>query len=282
VSFSPSPGLAAYDVSRFALGLGVEGIDQFRGLRIGAFLEVALDVKAGVALPPAPLEALRRPRPLGAPLPDGLLRFGRHPSAVFALPAAQLPASPLRLRVGEPNRRYVPRRLELTYGSQPLMARVVLSPGAAYDVPARTTLVRGTVTYAAGGARVRWPRVEVRLDSPVGPPTPLGSVHGDDRGEFVYLVPAHALFSGPLADTLSLTVVVRARPANPPPDAATASDALWDLPVEPAVAPAPAPGARPVPFDLPGTAVPAGWTLSQTFTNQKVAVSRSTSLELAV
>ncbi|MFZ5446316.1 MAG: hypothetical protein ACOZQL_40385 [Myxococcota bacterium] len=288
-SFAPQRPLADYVVSRSSVGLAVEVIDRLSRWPARGPLAVTLDVAAGSPLPPTPP---------GSRQPDGLVRFVRDES-MFSLAARKLPGPPkvppappppgpppvrpVRVRVGDDERRLVPRRLALSpeVGAElpkPLWLRVVVSPGAAWDVPSRATAIRGTVSYASG-ARVRWARISVR---DVASGAALGVVHGDDRGEFLFAFPSHAAFNGPLTELLEVELTVHARPANLAPNAATASDALWDVPIEPVVVPVTTPGPpQPVALVLEGTAVPADFTRVVTFTRQ-ARLTRSTSLELVV
>ncbi|GMU61160.1 MAG: hypothetical protein AMXMBFR34_29230 [Myxococcaceae bacterium] len=275
-SFAPPVPQSAYAFRRTVVGLAVEPVDALRRWRVGTLLDVALDVDAGTPLPP-PSVGQR------AQQDDGLERFVRNTSLIFCLTAPRVPKTPVRLRLAGDDRRFVARRLSLTpdHGAtlpSPLWLRPMLAAGATYDVPARATVVRGTVSYGSG-ERVRWARVAVRE---AVSNADLGVAHGDDRGEFLFVVPAHTAFNGPLADPLNLSLTVRTRPANLPRNVATSSDALWDLPVEPVTIATATPGPpQPVPVVLDGAPAPAGYTLITTFT-KSVALSRSTSLELVV
>ena len=123
------------------------------------------------------------------------------------------------LRLADPDRRFVPRRLRVPLWTLaevalaeanppgayvPVRSRLVrawLSPGSAYDRPGGATAIRGRVTMA--GAPVRWPRVTA-LDGAL----PVGWAHGDERGEFL-LVVADSRAEFPA--TMEVDLLVRAR-----------------------------------------------------------------------
>ena len=173
-----------------------------------------------------------------------------------------LPAE-VDVRVEDPTRRYVPRRLRIALPGEdevttaerdgtfvPLAKRVwrpVLLPGATYPLPATATVVRGRALR--NGAPARWVRVEARAGSTT---RVVGRAHGDDRGEFLLVVWPDPVAPAALPATLKLTITARARKPAPNPPAA---DPLWDLPVEPLAPPGP-------PNDDPaaGTRLPSGYS----------------------
>jgi hypothetical protein len=138
----------------------------------------------------------RATAPLEVRGPEGLLR---HDSGLLALTHRDDLSSPVELHVSDPARKFVPRRLSVPIaelddvlaaeeaGDQIPVARrsrrIALFPGAAYDVPARTTTLRGSVAH--DGDPVQWARVEARLPGDGGP---RWRAHGDDRGEFLLVV----------------------------------------------------------------------------------------------
>ena len=165
------------------------------------------------------------------------------------------------VRLDDPARRYVPRRLrialwpvlQLDQGpAQPYVTtahrllRAWLWPGAALTLPAGSTVVRGRVVRQEGVAR--WVRVVAR--DQVG--RIVGRAHGDDRGEFVLVVSDQT--ANPLPTVLSLTLRIHARGQAPLPDPL---DPCADLLVE-RIRRSAAPPAAPV-LDSPrlrGTRVP--------------------------
>jgi len=119
-------------------------------------------------------------------------------------------------------RRFVPRRISfpvLTQAAAELGAgalrvrRPVLFPGAAYDIDAGLTGVRGRVVQ--GAAAVRWARVAATLP---GGTRVVGRGHGDDRGEFLLLLSPAAGSVGELVDPFTVRITVTCRPAAPVPD----------------------------------------------------------------
>jgi hypothetical protein len=203
---------------------------------------------------------------------------GRFALAFTARDAAD-PGAEVRLdvRMVDPGRRYVPRRLSVPVPSltdvlaadrahdldpaaplAPRGCRPLMFPGADYGTHAGATIVKGRVTWGAGGPPAQWARVEATTHGAVqdGP----WRAHGDDRGEFLLVVgplPIVQAQQGSL--TVDLDIVVRARPV-PPPDtpvdspAQSRRDPLWHLPLEPLAALDPA--------DPVGTGqvLPAGYT----------------------
>ncbi|GAA1996236.1 hypothetical protein [Microbacterium pumilum] len=143
----------------------------------------------------------------------------------------------LTVRVNDPSRRYVSRRLSVQLWSHdeltdPLPAnhiavrsrtlQVWLWPGAAHPLPPGTTAIRGRVVR--NGRAVPWTRV-----SGIGPTgTAIGRGHGDDRGEFIIRlsdtsqnpvqssVPVRVIVRGPTSTPELPPIEVVTRPANPP------------------------------------------------------------------
>jgi hypothetical protein len=187
-------------------------------------------------------------------------------------------ASPVAVRLFDPGRRFVPRRLafplltedelaaqELAHASNPWPPitgrafRPALFPGAAYGTQAGATVIRGRAVHP-DGSPVRWCRVHA-TDAAQG--TPLGWAHGDDRGEFLLvLTSSDAQLVNPASSQLAVDVAVRARPLPVPPDtpARSPADPLWDLVVETL----PTPG-DPDPVS-DGRTDPAGFTAGATAT----------------
>lgn len=143
----------------------------------------------------------------------------------------------LTVRIVDPSRRHVARRLEITpwpYSqiSAPLPANAIaiasrtlqvwLHPGAAYPLPSGGTTIRGRVLRQ--GQAVPWARLTA-----VGiTGASLGTAHGDDRGEFLLRLTEVA--QNPVQSTVTVRLLVRGptatsplspvepitRPANPP------------------------------------------------------------------
>ena len=200
------------------LALGVELVDRVRGRRVHRAVTTTVE------------------RPIGVTLM-------RHASALLTLTYGRGVSSPVRLLVADPTRRLVARRLELPFASEddvldgeagddeiPLAARVrriALLPGAAYDLPERTTALRGRVL--SGGEPVRWARVEAR---PEAGTEVLWRAHGDDRGEFLLVIGTGGANFGELVSPLAIEVTVIAPDPPPAPPADPESDPWADVPVE--------------------------------------------------
>jgi hypothetical protein len=240
-----------YDEVIHRLALGVEPTDALTGMRIATDVEVTID--------PADLIRPRRGRPIE-----------RHMSGRFALRYAGESAPPVVVRLADPSRRYVPRRIRFPFATEsdmltderagtPVPAerrirRPVLFPGAAYPLLGAATAVRGRVTHA--GVAARWARISAKVTSSG---VAIGSTHGDDRGEFLLVLGTD---TGNLAELVSpLTITVTAVGPDPIPaaPAADAADQLTDLPVEDAPAPADpddvSPGTKLPEHYLPGRTV---------------------------
>ncbi len=206
------------------LALGLEVIDACRGGRISDPVQVTVDA------------------------PRGIARVSRHDSCLHALVYSPAVSSPVTLRILSPDRRFVPRRLQIPIGSEADAAagllpapkrawRPLLFPGAAYDVSASATGVRGRVVWHDDGSPVRFARVVAFYGT-----QQIGLAHGDDRGEFLLVlgvdtvdgddyVLAHPPVMPPSLD-LMLTIVA----PNDRPDA-DPDDPLWGLPLELAAGP---------------------------------------------
>lgn len=161
--------------------------------------------------------------------------FERVGGGRFRLRASTRIPQTLTVRIADPTRQLVPRRLLVPLwpyadlvapGTVAVASRTLhvwLYPGAACLLPAGSTAVRGRVTGPDGA--VAWARVSaVDSDGNV-----LGAAHVDDRGEFLLLVTD--TFQNPLPSTVSARLVVHG-PAGPTPLP----------PVEPVTRPADPPG----------------------------------------
>lgn len=265
------------------LALGVEPIDGGRRGRVAHPLEITLD---GVPRPlsrpqrrartePVTVGYPRRETVAGARPADVLVRIPRHDSCVHAIVHGPATDSPIDIRIADPSRRFVPRRLRIPLptraqiesaelgagpiGAAPRVRRPVLFPGAAYDVSESATGVRGRVVRA--DRPLRWARVEARLGAGPQPGPLLGRAHGDDRGEFLLVLGENPGAVGPLVSPLSVRVTVTGPDPVPVPASPSLSreDPLWDLPLEPVpAAPAAdlvAEGTQPPPAYAPGRTV---------------------------
>ncbi len=203
-----------YDADVYRLALGIEPIDAARGLRVSHALEISLEGSAGVLAVP------------------------RHATGLYAVIYADDIGTPLDVRIDDPARRFVPRRLRVTIATlaqvlaaddagTPIPAasracRPFLFPGAAYDLAGTATALRGSVVR--GGKPMRWARVEARVGGQV-----IGRAHGDDRGEFLLVLGVDTTNLGDVVAPLNVSVTVTGPlPAPSPP----LPDPLWDLPLE--------------------------------------------------
>jgi hypothetical protein len=263
-----------FEERRIRLRLGIEPRDAVRQCRLTHPVDLRLDRErfaqpfTGPPLTDDEVRWLQSLRAGGLRLADQLERVPRHPSARHAIIADGTTPTRVDLRLLDKNRRYVPRRLRIPLAAGalddiPIAGRSRqpwLWPGAAYPVLERATGLRGRVVVDVGGVRrpVRWARIQARRTAAT---TPIAWAHGDDRGDFLLILPPEALGPGADLGTLTLTVEARGRlglPPNPPPDIVRAVDPTWDLPRETLAAPGTLPDAvgegRTIPGELTGSA----------------------------
>jgi hypothetical protein len=245
-------------------------------------------IRVGREVPRPPSRRRRRGEPLD-PLGGRLdVALDAH-SSVFTLRhrldiPLPPPGSPLVgevvLRLDDPARRYVPRRLRVPMWSRwrveepdsdPAVATVKaeartvtpwMLPGSAYQPPGGATGLRGRLLRHVAGQPdepVPWPRLRA-----LGPANEVvGHAHGDDRGEFLLLVETTGTIPPPPPSKLPirLAVWVPDPAAQPPPNQLIAEgDPLGELVIEDAVRRVP--GAPPGSVDavvLRGEAIPASY-----------------------
>ncbi len=180
------------------LALGVETLDAVTGRATGTPVRVGREVphRSDRHRPPG------RGRPLDpllqrADMPLESSGTGRH--LLLHTLRRSTPGESAVVRIDDPWRRYVPRRLEVPLWTRteveaaeaagdhiPVRSRLLrpsLWPGSAYLLPSGATGLRGIV-YGAVGA-LPWPRVEAHLDATGAL---VGRAHGDERGEFLLVV----------------------------------------------------------------------------------------------
>lgn len=214
----------AFDERIRKLGLGLELFDAARRTRIPSRIDVCLD---GV---PFAADPALQPR-----VRDSLERIPRHSSCLHALMDRPGLPNPLNVRLADPSRRYVPRRLSIPYATRPTVLSPWLYPGAAWDTTDAVTALRGRVLRASGGV-VRWARIEARLEATEpGTGRLIGTAHGDDRGDYLLLIDNAAATTGDIVDPLPVEITVYGLPAAPTPSPTDlpSRDPLWDLPLEP-------------------------------------------------
>jgi hypothetical protein len=244
------------------LALGLEVIDAGRGGRISDPVQVTVDD------------------------PPFVGRVPRHDSCLHALVYSPDVSSPVTIRILSPDRHFVPRKLQIPIGSEadaidgvlPAASRTwrpLLFPGAAYDVSASATGVRGRVVWADDGSPVRFARVVASYG-----PQRIGLAHGDDRGEFLLVLGVDTVdgddyvLADPPVMPPSLEVMLMIVAPNDRPSPA-AEDSLWGLPLEVAAGPGVTPDAVSLGEQLPDTYRNPGRVLVQSVT---VPLGRITSV----
>jgi hypothetical protein len=229
--------------------LGVELVDALSRLRVTERVRVVREV--GRRQLPRALRLDARRIVDGT---EGHVALLRHESCVYSLFVGELtrerrvaggglPAE-LVLRVSDPQRRYVPRRVRVdltlplpiylmtrALPGQPPTSGVELCPGAAAPLQSRSTIAHGVIR--AVGASARWARLEARLRGPgPGRGALVGVAHGDDRGEYSLVVDARAGTVGTLPTTLDLELGVSLHDPSPVSAATRDGDPFWDLPID--------------------------------------------------
>lgn len=243
-----------YGESIVRLAFGLEPLDAQRGARVAAPLLVTLDHC------PRPLDRWR-PFGRGVLLDDVLPRMLRHDSGRYVMIFSRHTPAVVRVRISDPSRRYVPRKLRVAVPSQAAVAagetgagvaavligsrvlRPHLHPGANADIASTVTSIRGRILHA--GRPVPWCRIRANQ---VSSGDDFGFAHGDERGEFLLPLcpPPDSVVITP--DPLSVLLTVGYRPSQQPPAndrLVPLVDPLWELfeelvplPVSPAVLPA--------------------------------------------
>ncbi len=178
---------SGYHELRHQLLLGLEPVDVMRGGRLSHGVDISLEGGSRV----------RRP-------------IQCHSSGRHILLVDPKLGDPIDLRIADPRRRWVPRRLSVPLPASVRLLRPALYPGAAYNVAETATGLRGRVVRAGDLSPVPWVRAEARLlDSegqPIGPP--VGRAHGDDRGELLLLLDSLASPLPELADPIEVEITI--------------------------------------------------------------------------
>jgi hypothetical protein len=176
----------------------------------------------------------------------------------------------LVIRIADPSRQFVARRLELppwqltellaaelnppVVPAESRLLRPWLAPGSGYRLPRGSTSIRGRVTRA-DRSPARWARLTA-----LGPGNQLvGWTQADDRGEFLLMIDSAGTLPPPAPSTLPVDLVVTAAsPAPLPPDPDT--DQFADLVIEQLTRSASPPAPQDLDSDLlRGRAMPAGY-----------------------
>jgi hypothetical protein len=110
-----------------------------------------------------------------------------------------------------------------------------LFPDAAYPLVSGATGLRGRVMR--GGSPMRWALVEAIVPGST-PELVVARTRGNDRGEFLLVLPSAAVPGAELPAQVTLRVAVSGPAGAPVPanDELPALDPLWDLPLEPLAA----------------------------------------------
>lgn len=220
-----------------------------------------------------PIDALQRddvPFPITVEVDSPAnVHLNRHPSGRVSLSYRPGLTDRVVVRLFDLYRRYIPRKLSIPLISLAemlnaeqlqtpgyLASRVrypVLFAGANYPINGRTTGLRGRVIL--NGVVVRWAMIEML--SPTNPSQIIARARGDERGEFLLVIPPAAVPAISLSDTVNFNLQVYARPAPLAPMPGVEDDLLWDLPIEQVIAPEPS---DPV---TSGETIPAEYVASQ-------------------
>ncbi|HEX5082650.1 MAG TPA: hypothetical protein VFY40_11430 [Blastocatellia bacterium] len=237
------------------LALGIEPLDAFRGGRLSYQLQAVYDVqRPGILRPPIERHL------------SNLFSLRYQPGVATQLDLRFLDSAEQVYRPEYDRRRVAPRRLGIPIltltdveaaeavdkqGFNRRIRRPAFFPGAAYDLGATATGMRGRVVR--NGQPMRWARVTATLS---GSSVIVGHAHGDDRGEFLLLIDASVTTGSALPNPLEVEISVfgPSSPPSPPSPEFALLDPLWDLPREQLDAPG---GADPV---AAGTAPPPDYT----------------------
>lgn len=179
---------------------------------------------------------------MGKQVPYGLLRHGSGRYSLTYHPGIQ---EQLDFRVFDYDRYYIPRRFrvpllsisdvltieenEVTDYFTGRIRRLFMFPGSAYHSHSQVTGIRGRVMR--DGVPMRWAFIEaidlVSHDI-------VTRTRGDDRGEFLLILPPHAVQASDLSAAFDVRITI-AGPAIVPVPATTelpSQDNFWDLPLE--------------------------------------------------
>lgn len=218
---------------------------------------------------------------------DGRYRFPKRPTRRRAvnlhaivypqpLPPGR-PAPPpkvaFEVRVVDTRGQYIPRRLRLPVpaaadpddAGQPLLRirRAALFPAAPYDLVSGATGIRGRVTVA--NEPVRWARIVVPAASGGANAPPRAVAHGDEKGEFLLIVPASVTLTLSPTGTFSLPLTIGVSPAlTSQMKLAIKRDRISDVPLETIADAVPVAGSSPARPALDRVAM--GWTIPAAYT----------------
>ena len=230
----------SYDFKNQRLALGVEFEDYLRGEPLA--FPVRVEIERGLPHPSPLSKHFYAFKQLGTKAPYGLLR---HATGRYSLSYYAGIKDSIDLRTYDHERIYVPRRLRVPLRtlaevmtieenevSDYFLGRVrevVLFPGASYHNHSLATGLRGRVLR--NGEVMRWAYVEARdlITNSI-----VSRARGDDRGEFLLVLPPHAVPGSDLTASIDVRVSVAGPAIEPVPGSADlpALDSYWDLPLE--------------------------------------------------
>jgi len=229
-----------YDYQIRRLALGVEFEDYLRDAELIFPLRVEIE-RDSPHVSPSPARKYDF-KQLGTQLPDGLLRSNSGRYSLTYYPGIR---EQIDLRCYDYERNYIPRRFrvplltlqdvidieedEIPDYTFARIRQVVMFPGAAYHCHPQVTGLRGRVER--DGAPMRWVYVEVRMP---GNLNIIARTRGDDRGEFLLLLPPQSFTASDLSNTLDLEISIVGPVTKPVPatENLPQQDQLWDLPLE--------------------------------------------------
>ena len=173
--------------------------------------------------------------------PKGLLRSSTGRYSLSYYPSIK---EQIDIRIYDYERCYVPRRLrvplrtladvidrennEVLNYMEGHHRNIILFPGSSYHLLSNVTGLRGRVLR--NGEPMRWACVSAMLSQSTHV---IAQTRGDDRGEFLLVLPPQAAPASELNSTLAIDVVVSGPTVAPiATSALIESDELWDLPLE--------------------------------------------------
>lgn len=226
-----------YNFQTRRLALGIEFEDYLRGGELVAPVRAEIEYQS-------PHVSSGSPRrysfsQMGSLAPGGLQRSasGRYSLSYFTGIQTHVD-----LRILDDARTYVPRRLRVPLRTltevlddeaaevadylQGRVRQVTLFAGAAYPCHSTASGLYGRVLR--NGEPLRWAYVSARL--PGG--APVAMARGDDRGEFLLVLPPEAAPASDLTTSLDIEISIAGPALVPVSPALAQQDEFWDLPLE--------------------------------------------------
>lgn len=252
-----------YSFQTRRLALGIEFEDYLRGGELVAPVRTEIEYQSP-HLSSVSSGSSRRYSfsQMGSLAPGGLQRSASGRYSLSYFPGIQ---THVDLRMLDDARTYVPRRLRVPLRTlaevlddeaaavadylQGRVRQVTLFAGAAYPCHSTASGLYGRVLR--NGEPMRWAYISARL--PGG--APVAQARGDDRGEFLLVLPPEAAPASDLTTRLDIEISIAGPALAPVPvsPAVAQQDGLWDLPLEQV------PAAGVVDEVSSGAAVPEGY-----------------------